>query len=81
MKTPMARGNMSKPVVLVLAGPNGSGKSTLTGLLPHFGVYVNADVLKKEYSLTDLEAAQKAEALRKRLVEKKDNSMHLCINL
>jgi len=62
---------MSKPIVLVFAGPNGSGKSTLTKLMPLSGVYVNADDLKREYNLSDLEAAQQAEALRKRLVEKK----------
>jgi len=62
---------MSKPVVLVFAGPNGSGKTTITKLMSHYGVYVNADDLKKEYALTDLEAAQKAEALRNNLVEKK----------
>ena len=67
----MVHGNMSKPVVLAIAGPNGSGKSTLTALMPHYGVYVNADVLRKEYTLTDLEAAQKAEAIRNKLVEKK----------
>ncbi|MDR1837008.1 MAG: zeta toxin family protein [Treponema sp.] len=62
---------MSKPKVLVFAGPNGSGKSTVTALLPHYGVYINADDLKKEYALTDIESAQKAEALRNKLVEKK----------
>jgi predicted ABC-type ATPase len=62
---------MSKPIVLVFAGPNGSGKSTITRLMPNHGVYVNADDLKKEYKLTDLEAAQKAEALRNKLVKKK----------
>jgi predicted ABC-type ATPase len=62
---------MSKPVVLVFAGPNGSGKSTITRLIPNCGVYINADDLKKIYALTDLEAAQKAEALRNRLVEKR----------
>ena len=62
---------MSKPIVLVFAGPNGSGKSTITRLMPKHGVYVNADDLKIEYSLTDLEAAQKAEALRNKLVERK----------
>jgi len=62
---------MSKPVVLFFAGPNGSGKTTITKLMPHYGVYVNADDLKKVYALTDLEAAQKAEALRNKLVEKK----------
>ena len=62
---------MSKPRLLVFAGPNGSGKSTVTALVPLYGVYINADDLKKEYALTDIEAAQKAEALRNKLVEKK----------
>jgi predicted ABC-type ATPase len=39
--------------------------------MPNHGVYINADDLKEEYTLTDIEAAQKAEALRNRLVEKK----------
>ncbi|MCL2766043.1 MAG: zeta toxin family protein [Treponema sp.] len=69
----MAHGNMSKPAVLVFAGPNGSGKSTITKLMPLCGVYVNADDLKKENNLSGLEAAQQAEALRKRLVEKKSD--------
>ena len=67
----MVQGNMSKPVVLVFAGPNGSGKTTISKVLPHCGVYINADDLKEEYALTDLEAAKKAEALRNKLVEKK----------
>jgi predicted ABC-type ATPase len=62
---------MLKPIVMVFAGPNGSGKSTITTQMPHCGVYINADDLKKEYGLTDLEAAQKAEALRNKLVEEK----------
>jgi predicted ABC-type ATPase len=62
---------MSNPVVLVFAGPNGSGKSTLTRFLPQRGVYINADDLKREYALTDLEAAEKAETLRNKLLEKK----------
>lgn len=56
-----------KPVVLVFAGPNGSGKTTLTHGLSIFGTYINADDLKKEYGLTDLEAAKQAEALRNSL--------------
>jgi predicted ABC-type ATPase len=64
---------MSKPLVLVFAGPNGSGKSTITKLIPQHGVYVNADDLKKEYALTDIEAAQKAESLRNKLIEKKSD--------
>jgi predicted ABC-type ATPase len=59
------------PVVLVFAGPNGSGKSTVTRGLPVFGVYINADDLKVVYSLTDLEAARLAEALRNELISKK----------
>ena len=59
-----------KPAVLVFAGPNGSGKSTIAKNLIPFGTYVNADDLKKEYNLTDLEAAQKADSLRRILLEK-----------
>ena len=58
-----------KPVVLVFAGPNGSGKTTITHGLSLFGTYINADGLKQEYGLTDLEAAQQAEALRNNLLE------------
>jgi len=68
---PTAHGNMSRPVVLVFAGPNGSGKSTIARMVPHYGVYINADDLKKEYSLTDLEAAQKADELRNKLLDEK----------
>ena len=67
----MAHENIPKPVVLVFAGPNGSGKSTIARQIPHHGVYVNADILKSEYALTDLKAAQAAETLRNKLVEKK----------
>lgn len=55
----------------MFAGPNGSGKSTITRNLKPFGTYVNADDLKKEHNLSDLEAAQMAELLRNRLIEKK----------
>ena len=70
LNTLTAQGNMSKPVILVFAGPNGSGKTTIKKHLTHYGVYINADDLKKEYSLTDIEAAQKAEAFRNKLLEK-----------
>ena len=60
-----------RPTVLAFAGPNGAGKSTVKRGLPVFGTYVNADDLKSEYNLTDLEAAQQAEALRHKLLEKK----------
>jgi len=61
---------MRKPIVLAFAGPNGSGKTTLTRSLPAFGTYVNADDLKKELRLSDLEAAQRAEALRLHLLDR-----------
>jgi len=64
---------MSNPLILVFAGPNGSGKSTVTKLIPQYGTYINADNLKVEYALTDLEAAQKAESLRNKLLEKKSD--------
>ena len=67
---PTVHENMSKPVVLVFAGPNGSGKSTIAQMVPHYGVYINADDLKREYGLSDLEAAQKSEALRNMLLDK-----------
>jgi predicted ABC-type ATPase len=72
---PMVYANMSvtdskrQPVLLVFAGPNGSGKTTVTRSLPTFGTYVNADDLKKEYDLTDLEAAQQADMLRSKLLD------------
>lgn len=72
---PMVCENMSmtdskrRPVLLVFAGPNGSGKTTVTRSLPTFETYVNADDLKKEYELTDLEAAQQADMLRSKLLD------------
>jgi len=55
---------------MAFAGPNGSGKSTITRQVPLYGEYVNADNLKKEYNLTDLEAAEKATAIRNDCVDK-----------
>jgi len=59
-----------RPIVLAFAGPNGFGKSTVTRGLPPFGAYVNADDLKKEYNLSDLEATRQAEAIRNELLSK-----------
>jgi predicted ABC-type ATPase len=59
-----------RPTVLAFAGPNGSGKSTVSRELPVFGTYINADDLKAEYNLTDLETAQQADALRNELVSR-----------
>ena len=60
-----------KPIILAFAGPNGSGKTTVTRGLPAFGTYINADDLKSEYDLTDLEAAQQAELLRNAMLDKR----------
>ena len=59
---------ITKPVVLVIAGPNGSGKTTLTRRLSSVGTYINADDLRAEYNLTDLEAAEMADSFRNTLL-------------
>ena len=58
-----------KPIVLAFAGPNGSGKTTVARRLPVIGTYVNADEIKKEYGLSDLEAAVQAETIRESLLK------------
>lgn len=62
---------MLKPEILVFAGPNGSGKSTITSNIKIIGEYINADEIKKSLGCSDLEAAQKATALRENLVQRK----------
>mgnify|MGYP004703185771 CR=1 FL=1 len=59
-----------KPVVLVFAGPNGSGKTTVTKSISAIGTYVNADDLRSEFNLTDIDAAHAAELLRNELLNK-----------
>jgi predicted ABC-type ATPase len=58
----------NQPVLIVVAGPNGSGKSTITKDLeqrPGFpDLYINADEIKKDENLTDIEAWEKAEQQR-----------------
>ena len=58
------------PEVMVFAGPNGSGKTTITRMVKIAGVYINADDIKKSSLCSDLEATQKAEELRKSMLEK-----------
>ena len=70
----MSENNVAKlPEVIVFAGPNGSGKTTITGMAKTVGEYINADDIKRTTLCTDLEAAQKAEGLREKMIaEKKD---------
>ncbi len=56
------------PEVMFFAGPNGSGKSTITGMAKVVGQYINADDIKRASLCTDLEAAQKAEHLRREML-------------
>lgn len=59
-----------KPEITVFAGPNGSGKSTTTLESPHvISPYINADDIKRTIYCSDLEAAQKAEELRKKCLD------------
>lgn len=57
------------PEIIVFAGPNGSGKSTISQFVKVIEPYINADEIKKATNCTDLEAAQKADEMRNRLVE------------
>ncbi len=59
------------PEVIVFAGPNGSGKSTITRMAKIRGEYINADDIKKATLCTDLEAAVRAEELRKHMIKNK----------
>ncbi len=61
------------PEVIVFAGPNGSGKSTITQMAKTVGKYINADDIKRTTLCTDLEAAVKAEELRERMIENKND--------
>lgn len=59
------------PEIIVFAGPNGSGKSTITMMARIIEPYVNADEIKRTNLCSDLEAAQRAEALREEFVATK----------
>ncbi|MHB1151083.1 MAG: zeta toxin family protein [Eubacteriales bacterium] len=43
----------------------------MSKIFPKIGVYVNADDLKKEYNISDMEAAKQAENIRSDLLNKK----------
>lgn len=74
---PMGGENMSEnnavklPEVIVFAGPNGSGKTTITGMAKTVGEYINADDIKRTTLCTDIEAVQKAEELREKMISEK----------
>ena len=61
------------PEIMVFAGPNGSGKSTITKLAKTVGVYINADDIKRATLSSDLEAAIKAEELRERALQTRED--------
>lgn len=61
------------PEIIVFAGPNGSGKSTITRLAKTVGIYINADEIKRANHCSDLEAAQRAEALREEAIRNKSD--------
>ena len=68
----MSENNAVKlPEVIVFAGPNGSGKTTITGMAKTVGEYINADDIKISTLCTDIEAAQKAEELREKMISEK----------
>ncbi len=62
---------LDKPEIIVFAGPNGSGKSTITVMARIINPYINADEIKRTLLCSDLEAAQRAEALREEFVAAK----------
>ena len=64
----MSLNEKENPQILVFAGPNGSGRSTVTKKTPLVRTYVNADNIKAMEGCSDLAAAQKAEAIRERLL-------------
>ena len=56
---------IKKPEIVVFAGPNGSGKTTITKMAKIVGQYINADEIKQSINCSNLEAANKAEELRR----------------
>ena len=66
----MPHQNEKLPEIIVFAGPNGSGKSTVTQYAKVIPPYINADEIKRANNCSDLEAAQIAETLREKCIEK-----------
>lgn len=62
-----------KPMVLVLAGPNGSGKSTITQFFDVVGTYTNVDDMVSATGMSNEEAAIRADEMRYRSIEKKED--------
>lgn len=79
----MSENNAVKlPEVIVFAGPNGSGKTTITGMAKTVGEYINADDIKRTTLCTDIEAAQKAEELREKMIsEKRDFTFETVLSI
>jgi predicted ABC-type ATPase len=64
-----------RPIIVALAGPNGAGKSTFFDAhLATAGLYfVNADVLALSLAMDAYEAAEMADVIRRRLVERRES--------
>ena len=67
-----------RPVFVMIAGPNGSGKSSITKELQEIQsdfptLYINADEIKKQFSLSDRDAQKKAEEMRHAALDRGDS--------
>ena len=70
----MGAENMQKrPEIIVYAGPNGSGKTMITQLANVIQPYINADDIQKALGCTNIEAAIKADELRRKYIERGDS--------
>jgi predicted ABC-type ATPase len=66
------------PVFVMIAGPNGSGKSSITKELQVVQsdfpkLYINADEIKKQFSLSDRDAQKRAEEMRRAAVDRRES--------
>ena len=69
-----------KPMILFLAGPNGSGKSTITQFFDIVGTYTNADDMVLATGMSNEEAAIRADEMRYKSIEKKEDLLIKKIN-